>query len=48
MDGVLLDAIHDPHLALSEYVSKHVDDLQPDSALAYDFFGHLVSVDTAG
>jgi DNA-binding beta-propeller fold protein YncE len=46
-DGVLLDAILGPDLTLSEYVSKHVDDLQPDTALAYNFFGHSVRVGIA-
>ena len=47
-DGVLLDAILGPDLTLSEYVSTHVDDLQPDTALAYNFFGHSVRVAIAG
>jgi DNA-binding beta-propeller fold protein YncE len=47
-DGKLLDAILGPDLTLSEYVSEHVDDLQPDSVLAYNFFGHSVRVGTAG
>ena len=46
-DGNLLDAILGPDLTLSEYVSKHVDDLQPDSSLAYNLFGRTVRVQTA-
>ena len=47
-DGELLDAILGPDLTLSEYVSKHVDGLQPDSQLAYNLFGHSVRVRTPG
>ena len=47
-EGNLLDTILGPDLTLSEYVSKHVDDLQPDSTLAYNLFGNSVLVQTEG
>jgi DNA-binding beta-propeller fold protein YncE len=48
LDGKLLDAILGPDLTLSEYVSKHVDGLQPDSKLAYNLFEQVVRFQAAG
>ena len=47
-DGNMLDAILGPDLTLSEYVSKHVDDFQPGSMLAYNLFGAIVRFQKPG